>query len=163
MLLLPTWLTMMCTVLYRLLYYGLIKGTACTYGFISLSILLSLGETVGKQGWNVFRSVEHLLPPSDVGVKKSFLMWMVLHQELIGWCSIANSAWCIAFSIERSIKNNWLSKMHWTSMLPIKKKGLTFITMAKTLSRFKENVTCTNCSMSEEKIWSDVTWVILLF
>lgn len=35
--------------------------------------------------------------------RKSFLMWMILHQELIGWCSIANSTWCIAFSIERDV------------------------------------------------------------
>lgn len=35
--------------------------------------------------------------------RKSLLMWMILHQELIGWCSIANSTWCIAFSIERYV------------------------------------------------------------
>lgn len=40
-----------------------------------------------------------------LGWRRTFLMWMILHQELIGWCSIANSTWCIAFSIERNITN----------------------------------------------------------
>lgn len=150
MLLLPTWLTMMCTVLYRLLYYGLIKGTACTYGFISLSILLSLGETVGKQGWNVFRSVEHLLPQwcwgeeelSDVDGTASGTDWLML-----------NSQQCLMHCLQHRKKHqkqlafkNALNQ-HVTHK---KKKGLTFIIMAKTLSRFKENVTCTNCSMSRK-------------
>jgi len=26
-----------------------------------------------------------------LGRRKNFLMWMILHQELIGWCLIANS------------------------------------------------------------------------
>lgn len=33
----------------------------------------------------------------------AFLMRMILHQELIGWCFLPNSTWCIAFSIERNI------------------------------------------------------------
>lgn len=33
---------------------------------------------------------------------QSFLMLMILHQELIGWCRWAISSWCIAFSIERN-------------------------------------------------------------
>lgn len=34
---------------------------------------------------------------------RTFLMWMILHQELIGWYLVVNSTWCIAFSIERNI------------------------------------------------------------
>lgn len=34
---------------------------------------------------------------------RAFLMRMILHQELIGWCFLPNSTWCIAFSIERDI------------------------------------------------------------
>lgn len=37
--------------------------------------------------------------------RKSYVMQMILHQELIGWCSVANSTWCIAFSIERNVTN----------------------------------------------------------
>lgn len=94
MLLLPPWLTMMCTVQYSIVFLldkmnnngmfisGYVSATSPTR---TKMFAISISSPLHEKQW------------------RAFLMRMILHQELIGWCFLPNSTWCIAFSIERNI------------------------------------------------------------
>lgn len=96
--LLPFWLTVMCTVRYSIVFCrikAILTAFYVHFGYVSAPSLTRRT----KMCYKLFHLWSHLHRQRW----RPFLMWMVLHQELIGWCLVANSTWCIAFSIERNI------------------------------------------------------------
>lgn len=99
MLLLPSWLTMMCTVQCSIVF---LEEKSNNNGLFLCILAIFLPTTLARSAKMCYK-LFNLWSRLHRQWWRTFLMWMILHQELIGWCLVVNSTWCIAFSIERNI------------------------------------------------------------